>query len=204
MSPPENDKALGGGSNFGHLLLVFRSPLLAETLSAVLQDRLAKAGLPVSVSLPADQNDIRSRTTKRVLLTDRVDRLSLQLIEKMIPTEVTVCLGSPESQSPEGVRRIVLAADADADTVFTELLPLFPTPTRLRNKSRPIGPKLSPRETEVLRQIATGATVRDIAADLSLAPKTVENQKYRMMDKLQIRNTAELTRYAIRIGLIEP
>ena len=214
--------ALGGStsrrSTLSQLLLVLRSPLLAETLRAVLQDRLSEAGVPVTVVLPSDQSGTRGPASGRALLTDRVDALSMQLISQTIPAEVTVCLGTPEAASGQRKgraagrgsrtesRQIVLPADADADTVFTELLPLFPPPPTApsRSRSRPIGPKLSPRETEVLRQIASGRSVRDIAAELNLAPKTVENQKYRMMDKLQIRNTAELTRYAIRIGLIEP
>ena len=187
----------------GQLLLIFRNGLLGETLSSVLQSRFSEAGTPVVVSLPTDQTSLRSKSGMRVLLTDRVDPLSLQLIERTIPTDVTVCLGELSRPASTDRRRIVLPAGTDADTVFAELLPLFPAPPVPAKKAKPIGPKLSPRETEVLRQIAVGNSIRDIAEDLSLSPKTVENQKYRMMDKLQIRNTAELTRYAIRIGLVE-
>ena len=189
------------------LVLVMRSSLLSETLAAMLERRFTSASLLVNVvrnlSEPLDAG--RSRGSCRVVLTDRLDDVSQRVIAASLPCDCLVTLGELEDTgSPNGRRHIALPSDPDVDTVFSELFPLYPLPTQPVAKSRPVGKRLSPRENEVLRQIALGATVREIAADLQLATRTVENQKYRMMDKLQIRNTAELTRYAIRIGLIEP
>lgn len=70
------------------------------------------------------------------------------------------------------------------------------------------GPKshlkpLSPRELEVLQLVAEGSTNKAIAADLGIALKTVEKHRHRLMEKLQIRHTAGLTRYALAAGIIE-
>lgn len=63
---------------------------------------------------------------------------------------------------------------------------------------------LTAREREVLRMIAEGKTTRVIARILTLSPKTVESHRNRLMQKLDIRGTAGLTRYAIRRHLISP
>jgi DNA-binding NarL/FixJ family response regulator len=63
--------------------------------------------------------------------------------------------------------------------------------------------KLSPRQREVLRFIAEGRRMKEIAAILDLSTRTVETHKYEMMRALGVESTAELVRYAIHIGLIE-
>ncbi|KRT70006.1 MAG: two component LuxR family transcriptional regulator [candidate division NC10 bacterium CSP1-5] len=63
---------------------------------------------------------------------------------------------------------------------------------------------LTPREREVLQLIAEGKTTKDIAGLLGLSVKTIESHRTRLMEKLDIRQTAGLVRYAIRRGLIQP
>jgi len=63
--------------------------------------------------------------------------------------------------------------------------------------------QLSPRQREVLRLIAQGRRMKEIAAILDLSTRTVESHKYEMMRSLGVESTAELVRYAIQIGLIE-
>jgi DNA-binding NarL/FixJ family response regulator len=63
---------------------------------------------------------------------------------------------------------------------------------------------LTPREREVLQLVAEGKTTKDIAGLLGLSVKTVESHRTRLMEKLGIRQTAGLVRYAIRRGLIQP
>jgi len=63
------------------------------------------------------------------------------------------------------------------------------------------GDPLSDREREVLRLISDGHTSAAIARQLGLKPKTVENHRANIMDKLQIRTTAGLVRYALRSGV---
>jgi DNA-binding NarL/FixJ family response regulator len=63
---------------------------------------------------------------------------------------------------------------------------------------------LSPRETEIVKLIAEGHTGRQIAEALVISEKTVERHRSNILDKLGMRDRVELTRYAIRRGLIEP
>jgi len=62
--------------------------------------------------------------------------------------------------------------------------------------------KLTPREREVLQLIAEGHPTREIAEQLHISVKTAETHRAHLMEKLEMRNTAELTRYAIRKGVI--
>lgn len=64
-------------------------------------------------------------------------------------------------------------------------------------------PSLTVREHEVLRLIAQGLKNREIADTLSIAIKTVETHRAKIMQKLDLHNSAELAAYAIRRGLIE-
>jgi DNA-binding NarL/FixJ family response regulator len=63
---------------------------------------------------------------------------------------------------------------------------------------------LSSRELEVVKLIAEGYTGRQIAETLVLSEKTVERHRSNILDKLGLSDRLELTRYAIRRGLIEP
>jgi DNA-binding NarL/FixJ family response regulator len=63
---------------------------------------------------------------------------------------------------------------------------------------------LTPRGQEVLRLVAEGMTTKEIAQTLGLSVKTAESHRTRIMDRLEIHDTAGLVRYAIRRGLIQP
>lgn len=62
---------------------------------------------------------------------------------------------------------------------------------------------LSEREIEVLRMIATGKTLKEIATDLSLSEKTVGTYRLRIAQKMQLSSNVELTRYALQHQLVE-
>ena len=62
---------------------------------------------------------------------------------------------------------------------------------------------LTPREQEVMRLLAEGLSVKKIAEKLFISPKTVENHRANIMNKLDIHSTIELIRYAARLGLID-
>jgi DNA-binding NarL/FixJ family response regulator len=68
----------------------------------------------------------------------------------------------------------------------------------------PPGDLLTARELEVVKLIAEGHTSEEIAAQLVLSAKTVERHRANVLAKLGMRNRVELTRYAIRRGLVEP
>jgi DNA-binding NarL/FixJ family response regulator len=63
---------------------------------------------------------------------------------------------------------------------------------------------LTPRELQVVKLIAEGYTSDEIAAELFISRKTVDRHRANLLEKLGMRNVAEVTRYAIRRGLLEP
>jgi DNA-binding NarL/FixJ family response regulator len=63
---------------------------------------------------------------------------------------------------------------------------------------------LTPRELQVVKLVAEGRTSKQIAQDLVISVKTVERHRQNILDKLGMSDRVELTRYAIRRGLIEP
>ncbi len=72
---------------------------------------------------------------------------------------------------------------------------------RLAGASSPIE-ELAPRETEILRLVATGMTTHAIADALCLSPKTVQNYTYQIKSKLGVETDAHLVWAALRAGLI--
>jgi DNA-binding CsgD family transcriptional regulator len=68
--------------------------------------------------------------------------------------------------------------------------------------SRPVE-KLTPREVQVLKLIATGLSTREIAVSLGIAFKTAACHRTRVMGKLGVHEVANLTRYAIRNGYVD-
>ncbi|MFB9237938.1 response regulator [Plantactinospora siamensis] len=98
---------------------------------------------------------------------------------------------------------------AEGDAVFTpglaglvlgEYRRLAAQPTVPDTEDRP---RLTERETEVLRLVAKGLSHRQIAQRLSLSPRTVQNHVQNTLQKLQLHSRVELVRYAIREGLDE-
>ncbi len=63
---------------------------------------------------------------------------------------------------------------------------------------------LTPREREVLQLVAEGKTTKQVAKLLGISKKTAESHRTRIMEKLEIHETASLVRYAVRRGLIQP
>jgi DNA-binding NarL/FixJ family response regulator len=63
---------------------------------------------------------------------------------------------------------------------------------------------LTPREQEVVKLIAEAHASKEIASMLTISVKTVERHRANILEKLGMRDRVELTRYAIRRGLVEP
>lgn len=63
--------------------------------------------------------------------------------------------------------------------------------------------RLTPREFEVLRLLANGATVTSIADKIKLSVKTVSSHKANLMQKMALQNQSDLIRYALKHGLTD-
>ncbi len=73
---------------------------------------------------------------------------------------------------------------------------------QLENVQAAAPPALTAREREVLQLLAEGRTTKQIAFLLNISVKTVESYRQKIMDKLDMHTVAELTKYAIREGLV--
>jgi DNA-binding NarL/FixJ family response regulator len=67
----------------------------------------------------------------------------------------------------------------------------------------PVHELLSGREFQVLRMIAAGKTVKDIASDIALSVKTVSTYRRRILEKTGMKSTADLVRYALQSQLVD-
>jgi DNA-binding NarL/FixJ family response regulator len=73
-----------------------------------------------------------------------------------------------------------------------------------QNKTEVPPDPLSARERQVLQLIAEGKTTKEVAVTLEISVKTAETYRTRIMEKLDIHETATLVRYAIRRGVVQP
>lgn len=71
------------------------------------------------------------------------------------------------------------------------------------DQDRPLHETLSDREYQTLTMIASGKSVTDIASELTLSVKTVSEYRSRLLAKMKLKNSAELTHYAIKHQLVE-
>ena len=62
--------------------------------------------------------------------------------------------------------------------------------------------ELTPRQREVLQLLAEGRSMKEVASVLNLTPRTVAFQKYRMMEQLKVKSTAELIQYAVKHHIV--
>ncbi|MEU4538617.1 response regulator transcription factor [Streptosporangium sp. NPDC023825] len=95
---------------------------------------------------------------------------------------------------------------AEGDAVFTPGLAGLVLGEYRRLAARPVPeatPRLTERETEVLRLVAKGLSYKQIAERLVLSHRTVQNHVQNTLNKLQLHNRVELVRYAIEQGLDE-
>jgi DNA-binding NarL/FixJ family response regulator len=104
-----------------------------------------------------------------------------------------------------GVRVVATAADGPAGLVLGEFRRMATDPAAAPDEggeqpARPI-PELTPRETEVLRLVATGMSSKEIAGRLGLSHRTVQNHVQNTLGTLHLHNRVELVRFALAHGL---
>lgn len=99
-----------------------------------------------------------------------------------------------------GIRQIAFADDQSSRSL-SKIVPDLRA-LAASNDGYTRGAVLTSREQEVMRLLAEGRTVREVASELSLSVKTVEAHKLNLMRKLDIHNRASLVEYAMQRGLI--
>jgi len=92
---------------------------------------------------------------------------------------------------------------AAGDAVFTPGLAGLVLGEYRRTAEDDGAPRLTPRETEVLRMVAKGLTAKQVAERFGLSHRTVENHVQNTLQKLQLHNRAQLVRYAVEKGIAD-
>ncbi len=109
----------------------------------------------------------------------------------------------PLVQLVAAIRRV-----SQGETAFSraigERLTYDPVRREFRLRVDPPMKGLTDRQLEILRHLARGDSVKAVARKLFLSPKSVDNQKFRIMSKLGVRDKVALALYAVREGLIVP
>jgi DNA-binding NarL/FixJ family response regulator len=103
---------------------------------------------------------------------------------------------------PEELKKAVRKALAGGRYVSTALAEKLAWDLDSRAET-PVHDLLSDREFQVLRMVASGKTVKDIADELALSVKTVSTYRTRILEKTRMKNNAELIRYAVQSHLVE-
>jgi two-component system, NarL family, invasion response regulator UvrY len=106
--------------------------------------------------------------------------------------------GSAPAELIKAIRKVLEGGKYVSDSLAQRL-----ASTLTQKDGSPLHDSLSDRELQVLRMLAGGKTVKEIGADLFLSDKTVSTYRARLLQKMDMRTTAELIRYAIRANLID-
>ena len=99
----------------------------------------------------------------------------------------------------QAVRRIL----AGGKYIRSSVADLLALQIQCGDGNQPLHARLSDREFQVLAMIARGKTVTTIADELSLSVKSISTYRSRILDKLNLKTTADLTRYAVHHNLVE-
>jgi DNA-binding NarL/FixJ family response regulator len=108
-----------------------------------------------------------------------------------------------KSDAPEELISAVRAVSAGKRYLSPSITPLLLQHIKDPQRSRAMGPALTPREREVLRLVGQGATSKEVAARLGISPKTAQVHRENLKQKLDLRTTADLVRYAIQHKIVK-
>jgi two-component system response regulator NreC len=109
---------------------------------------------------------------------------------------------SPALQLVAAVRDVYRGGSYLSPRMLSQLVNDFRTRVKTNDRT-PRFASLTPREKEVLKMLAEGNSVKEVATQLNLSVKTVEAHKFNLMRKLDIHNKAHLVQYAIQKKVIK-
>jgi DNA-binding NarL/FixJ family response regulator len=175
---------------------------VAMTLKLKPEVILMDIAMPVLNGLEATRQILAANpAAKIVILSAHSDD---EYIERMISAGAA---GFLEKQTSAEILTRAIREVAGGATFFspsiTKRLNDAKTAPLSRDGSRAGKIHLTPRESEVLQLVAEGSANKQVAAELKISIKTVEKHRQQLMDKLNIHDTAGLTRYAMANGVIE-
>jgi DNA-binding NarL/FixJ family response regulator len=204
------------------VLLADDHPVVAEGLAALLRDEFTLVG---TVADGAGLLEAARRLTPDVIVADvtmpgltgldalrrmRAEGLTVKVIFLTVHEDVRLAAqalraGATGFVVKEAAGQEVIAAIHEVLRGRTYVTPrLAPEVLALLARRGALGDRLTSRQREVLRLIAAGRTMKEIAATLGLSTRTAEGHKYQMMQALGVETTAGLIRYAIEHSLAPP
>jgi DNA-binding NarL/FixJ family response regulator len=166
-------QALRYNSHYPEIKRVESAPELAEALESFEPDVVLSGHANVDALEALNMSREKHPEAPFVLLPESVDRSVVDSIRA----------GAADFVSKTELERLPSAVE----TALTQRAPLR---------------KLSRRQREVFRMLASGVTMRDIATRLGLSRKTVETHRAQVMARLGARHVPELVRLAIRLGIV--
>ncbi len=163
---------------------------------------LMDIGMPGLSSFEATRQIKKNRPETKVLFLTMYDDEDY-LVEGMeVGASGYVLKDSPATQLVSAMRDVIRGGSYLSPRMLSQLVDDFRS--RIKSANRlPRFATLTAREREVLKMLAEGNSVKEIACDLNLSVKTVEAHKFNLMRKLDIHNKATLVQYAIQKKIIK-
>jgi len=163
---------------------------------------LLDIGMPGPSSFEVARQIRKNRPDTKVVFLTMYDDEDY-LVESMeVGANGYILKDSPASQLATAVRDVFRGGSYLSPRMLSQLVDDFRS--RVKTTDRlPRFASLTPREKEVLKMLAEGNSVKEVATQLDLSVKTVEAHKFNLMRKLGIHNKAQLVQYAIQKKVIK-
>lgn len=135
--------------------------------------------------------------------------LSMEVTEEFIGEAIKIGVNgylpkkTKKNELLEAIREVSSGGEYFPTSISQVVFKSFYSKKTMQKNAGKTPGKLSDRELEVLKLVANGKTNKEISDELFISIRTVDAHKNNIMGKLQLKNTAELVKHAIKFGLIE-
>lgn len=210
-------------NNLRRILIADDHPIIRKGLKQIIVEEMKEVQVDEAADgLQAQQMALKNGYDIVILDISLPEKNGLDVLKQLVSSKITgkILVLSIYPEDQYGIRTIKAGAAGflNKDSASGELTDAINTLLLGRNYVTPriaeqminqlsFGSKqphetLSDREFQVMQLLATGKTVNEIAKELTLSSATINTYRARVLDKLNIRNHAELTRYVIQAGLM--